>query len=97
MLKNFTLENYFLAIQKYKVNLISLQPWIASIMVKEEALVRNYDFSSLVSAICSGSKTDKNMCALFSQRFSIPLIGRYGMTEAIGPFQTSFDKTLKGK
>lgn len=42
---------------------------------------RNYDTSSLKAVICGGSAAPKSLIALYEDRFNIPFIHAYGMTE----------------
>lgn len=96
ILKRFSFEKYFIAIQENKVNIISMQPWMAAIISKEESIVNKYDMSSIKIAYCSGSPSSKNLCQIFFKRFNIPLINMFGMTETMLPFETDFERSSEG-
>lgn len=97
ILKKFTFEKFFLAIQRNKINTISLQPWIAAIISKENSIVTQYDISSLKYAHCSGAPVSKNLCTLFYERFGVLIINIYGMTETMLPFINDNKKSMQGK
>lgn len=97
ILKTFSFDQFYGAIQKYKINAIFIQPWVAAIMVQDDTMANQYDFSSLMTAGCTGSACNEGTFKAFHQRFKIPIVNIYGMTETFGCFRTNFEKTLKGK
>lgn len=97
MLRRFSFERYFLAIEKNKINTINIQPWIAATIVKDESILKQYNLSSVRIGYCSGSPTSKSLCQLFLKRLNILLVNIYGMTETMLPFETDFERSLQGK
>jgi acyl-coenzyme A synthetase/AMP-(fatty) acid ligase len=69
ILKKFTLDNYFCAIEKNKIEVITMQPWMVAIVTKEKSIADQFDISSLKFAYCSGSPTSKDLCSMFHERF----------------------------
>ncbi|KAG2201682.1 hypothetical protein INT47_003908 [Mucor saturninus] len=96
MLKRFTFEKYFIAIEKNKINTISIQPWIAATIAKDDTLLKLHNFSSVRVGYCSGSPTSKSLCQLFLKKLNIVLVNMYGMTETMAPFETDFERSSQG-
>lgn len=97
ILKKFDFDVYFAAVERHRVELISIQPWIVAHMVKEKSLTSQYDLSSLKLAISSGSTSSKELCCAFFEKFKFPILNMFGMTEVIGAFQGSPEISRKGK
>ncbi|GAA5800124.1 hypothetical protein HPULCUR_005547 [Helicostylum pulchrum] len=96
ILTKFTFERYLQAIQTNKVNIISIQPWMAAVISKEDSIVSQYDLSSVKFAHCSGSPVSKNLCSLFYGRFGISIVNMYGMTETMLPFINDYELSKEG-
>ncbi|GAA5816004.1 hypothetical protein MFLAVUS_009525 [Mucor flavus] len=96
ILTKFTFERYLQAIQTNKVNIISMQPWMAAVISKEVSIVSQYDLSSVKFAHCSGSPVSKNLCSLFYGRFRISIVNMYGMTETMLPFINDSELSKEG-
>ncbi|KAG2237941.1 hypothetical protein INT48_002502 [Thamnidium elegans] len=96
ILKKFNFDVYFAAIERYRVDFVSIQPWIISHMVKEKSLTKEYDLSSLNVAISSGSTSSKELCCDFFEIFKCPILNMYGMTEVLGAFRGSSEISMKG-
>lgn len=97
ILKKFSFDVYFAAVERHRADLISIQPWIIAYMVKEKSLTSQYDLTSLKVAISSGSSSNKELCCAFFEKFKFPILNMFGMTEVIGAFQGSPDISMKGK
>lgn len=95
--KNFVLDKYFCAIQHHKINFIQIPPWLAAMIVKDESFVNRYDLSSLITVTNTGTAPDKAIMKAFHQKFKVPIINFFGMTETMGCFVTDLEKTLEGK
>lgn len=96
VLRRFTFERYFKAIESNKINTIGIQPWIAATIAKNDTILNLHDFSSVRVGYCSGSPTSKNLCELFLKKFNILLLNMYGMTETMAPFETDFERSSQG-
>lgn len=96
LLRRFSFDVFFAAVEKYRVDFIAIQPWIITHMVKERSLTSNYDLSSVKMAISSGSTSSKELCSAFLEIFKFPILNTFGMTEVIGAFLGSPDSSLKG-
>lgn len=97
IMKNFSFDAFFSALEKYKVKFMNLQPWILAYMVKEKTLTSKYDLSSLALATSSGSSATKETYLTFFQMFNVPVVNIYAMTEVIGCFSTDPERTFEGK
>ncbi|CAO3640545.1 unnamed protein product [Mucor hiemalis] len=95
LLKEYTMEKLLYSIQEGKVNGFVTQPWIISSILKSHN-VDKYDISSLKFILCSGAIVDKNMCSSFYNRFAVPVINSYGMTELVTGHQSTFSGSLEG-
>ncbi|MBU6080180.1 long-chain fatty acid--CoA ligase [Allobacillus halotolerans] len=67
-------------IEQEKVTMSAGVPtiWLGVAQALEQG---NYDTSSLKAVICGGSAAPKSLIALYEDRFNIPFIHAYGMTE----------------
>lgn len=90
------MEKLLYSIQEGKVNGFVTQPWIISSILKSHN-VDKYDISSLKFILCSGAIVDKNMCSSFYNRFAVPVINSYGMTELVTGHQSTFSGSLEGR
>lgn len=97
ILTKFTFERYLQAIQINRVNIISIQPWMAAVISKEDSIVSQYDLSSVKFAHCSGSPVSKNLCSLFYGSFRISIVNMYGMTETMLPFINDSELSKEGE
>ncbi|KAI9022836.1 hypothetical protein CLU79DRAFT_702116 [Phycomyces nitens] len=88
LLHRYNLRDLCNTIQKYKVGLCASPPWTITYLVKDPTY-RSYDLSSLNVFICTGAFLDNSSARAFYDRFGIPVINKYAMTE-----NTCFFKTI---
>ncbi|KAI7897638.1 uncharacterized protein BX663DRAFT_463313 [Cokeromyces recurvatus] len=89
-----TTEKIFKTIQDCNIHILFVPPRIIATMAKESTL---YNISSLKVITCGGSVMNKDVALMIYQRFKIPVVNFYGMTEVMGPFKNGFDYTIAGQ
>ncbi|ORZ01569.1 hypothetical protein BCR43DRAFT_561776 [Syncephalastrum racemosum] len=82
-------------VQKHKIRLLVVQPWISQTLAKEP-WVADYDLSSLKCLVSAGAKTDASIIHALHERFGIALINMIAMTEAIGYLSPSWEASMEG-
>lgn len=67
-------------IEEYKITITAGVPTIWLGLLKE-LQAKEYDLSSLRSVLCGGSAAPKGMIRMFEEKYKIPFLHAYGMTE----------------
>ncbi|KAL0094909.1 hypothetical protein F4703DRAFT_1938298 [Phycomyces blakesleeanus] len=88
LMKDFSFQALCEAVQKHKIQILVIQPWVAAALAREP-LVDNYDISSLTLAYCAGSALDPMTMARFKERHKIALYNVYGMTEVLSALKAT--------
>ncbi|KAI9477858.1 MAG: hypothetical protein EXX96DRAFT_568453 [Benjaminiella poitrasii] len=90
-----SIEKVLQAIQDCGIHVVFAQPVIIASIAKEPET--SYDLSSLRAITCAGNVLNKAVAVAFCQRFKIPILNFYGMTEIIGPFQSNAQNSIAGQ
>ncbi len=81
LMERFTLDSIFKAIEKEKVTYIAAVPRLFMGMIFHDK-ADQYDVSSLKFCVTGGSAMPPEFIPLFKEKFGVPLIEGYGLTEA---------------
>ncbi|XP_033217677.1 4-coumarate--CoA ligase 1-like isoform X2 [Belonocnema kinseyi] len=77
----FEERKFLAAIEKYKINILTLVPTLIVFFVKSP-LIEEYDLSSILKVICGGAKLSLEMEKAMISRFNLDHINHsYGLTE----------------
>ncbi|KAL0094897.1 hypothetical protein J3Q64DRAFT_1085704 [Phycomyces blakesleeanus] len=95
LMKNFSLKEYCVAIQKYKIQFTIIQPWVAAALAREP-FVEDYDLSSILVAFSAGSPLDTVTISRFMKRHKFPLLSGFGMTEIISGLKLCNEAAKRG-
>ncbi len=80
-LPRFDLETYLSAIERYRVTRLHLAPPMVLQMVTDPRAER-FDLSSVRWAVSGAAPLDAELATRFEERFGVPVVQGYGMTEA---------------
>jgi acyl-CoA synthetase (AMP-forming)/AMP-acid ligase II len=78
--KKFSAQEFWPAVEKYKVNFFSAVPAVYHILLKDPGRA-SYDTSSLMFGICGAAPMPVETFNEFERVFKIPIIEGYGLTE----------------
>ncbi len=81
LMERFTLDSIFKAIEKEKVTYIAAVPRLFMGMIFHDK-ADQYDVSSLKFCVTGGSAMPPEFIPLFKEKFGVPLVEGYGLTEA---------------
>jgi long-chain acyl-CoA synthetase len=81
LMERFTLDSIFKAIEKEKVTYVAAVPRLFMGMIFHDK-ADQYDVSSLKFCVTGGSAMPPEFIPLFKEKFGVPLVEGYGLTEA---------------
>ncbi|EPB88333.1 hypothetical protein HMPREF1544_04799 [Mucor circinelloides 1006PhL] len=85
VMAHYTLRNLCAAIEKFKIQLTTTQPFIIAALAKD-SIANEYDLSSLKCVICCGAALDNSVTLTVKERLGLLTMNAYGMTEVLGMF-----------
>ena len=88
VMPHYTLRNFCAAVEKFKINMTTTQPFIISALAKD-AIASEYDLSSLKFVICCGAALDNSVTHTVKERLGLLIMNAYGMTEVLGLFESN--------
>lgn len=88
VMPHYTLPNFCSAIETFKINLTTTQPFVIAALAKGD-IAEKYDFSSLKFVLCGGAALDEKVTTKVKERLGINILNAYGMTEVLGLFDTN--------
>jgi acyl-coenzyme A synthetase/AMP-(fatty) acid ligase len=94
-LKNYSLEDLCIAIQRHKINSMMAIFYIISEMCKP-SVADNYDLSSLTVVYNIGTRLHPSAIQRLMDRHGMKVIDVYGLTETLMMFHTTIEYTKKG-
>ncbi|KAI8150258.1 hypothetical protein BJV82DRAFT_14664 [Fennellomyces sp. T-0311] len=83
LMKMYNFENLCKYIQKYRITDVPFSPWGMAELARSP-IAEKYDLSSLTVIVSTGAGLDVSIAKTVLQRFKIPLLNAYGMTEMWG-------------
>lgn len=93
IITHFSLRDFCAAIQKHQINITTTQPFILSALIND-SLVQEYDTSSLKGFVCGGAALDNSITRSVKEKFNLPVLNIYGLTEFLGLFETTPEITF---
>ncbi|GAN09351.1 4-coumarate-CoA ligase [Mucor ambiguus] len=87
VMAHYTLHNLCAAIEKFKIQMTTTQPFIIAALAKDN-IANGYDLSSLKCVICCGAALDNSVTLTVKERLGLLTMNVYGMTEVLGVFDT---------
>ncbi|KAI9026432.1 hypothetical protein CLU79DRAFT_741735 [Phycomyces nitens] len=81
-MNDFSFEALCENVEKYKIQLLVIQPWVAAALAREPS-VDKYDISSVDYVFSAGSALDPMTMVRYKERHNAPLVSVYGMTEVL--------------
>ncbi|KAG1471911.1 hypothetical protein G6F56_001847 [Rhizopus delemar] len=91
-----SLENVCKNVEKYKVDLLVLPPFMIYSLGKDDKISQTYDLSSLKLVGAGGSTSDRSMLSLVKEKTGINILNMYAMTECIAVTSNDLEGTLVG-
>jgi acyl-coenzyme A synthetase/AMP-(fatty) acid ligase len=88
VMAHYSLHNLCRAVETFKINMTTTQPYIISALAKDE-IADQYDLSTLKVVLCCGAALDNSVTRAVMNRLGIAIFNAYGMTEVLGILHTN--------
>lgn len=79
--RKFQTSNFFEKIEREKVNIVSVVPTLLAFLVEGNIDISGYDLSKFRHIICGAGPLTCELVAKFEQRYNVPIIHGYGLSE----------------